>query len=538
MWGRVSTLVAVLAGLVVALPIGPVGAEAVSAGAHSARPIEQAARSGVVEVAKKRKRRMRSKAKTEPERPEIALTAGPGETLVTGTTAAALIKPLTPAASYRAGQSVFFEVVVARRKGARSKAVRLELAGTALTTVVTASKGVAVKTADAMTSVEVPLGPGRQTLMLEARIAAALPAATLASTLDIRLREKKDAAVDGEGKLEFAIADCATAYHRALGTLYASREATYAGVLKQASQPDETLPGEWLFAPRKRSKRELNAAANIQLPPRAECRWSVSTVDFSTRQSKRQCKRWEIVEIGAPMTGQAMPVIDEAEAADVLGRASRFVSSRAAASDFGKNGKLEWISRRILTDLRTYMQQSPHPAMCTGVQVMTEYFVDNAVSLRKEIDASSQAFETARRLAALRLKALAIVLGRAPEEPAETASLSLITPAHAGPVDGAAVAELMSETGRLLLTDTQRLRLEATSDSTGKLALLHSLLAETLGTPLPEAARPYVADALSALEAAVYLERADTRYAGIGAAIFGSIADIEKARAANCGCAE
>ncbi|MFO1169784.1 MAG: hypothetical protein U1E49_02310 [Hyphomicrobiaceae bacterium] len=521
-----------------ALPIGPAEAEAVSVGAAPARSIEQAARADVVKVAKKRKRRARSKDQSEPETPDVALVAAPGETLVTGSTAAALIKPLTPAASYRAGQSVFFEVVVAKRKGARSRSVRLELMGTALTSVVTASKGVTVKTADAQTSVELPLGSGRQTFMLEVRIAAALPAATLASALDIRLRDKKDAAVDGEGKVSFAIADCATAYHRALGTLYASRETAYADALKRASQPDETLSGEWLFVPRKRAKREVEAAANIQLPPRAECRWSVSTVDFSTRQSKRQCKRWEIVEIGAPMTGQAMPVIDEAEAADVLARAGRFVASRGAASDFGKNGKLEWVSRRILTDLRTYMQQSPHPAICTGVDVMTEYFLDNAVSLRKEIDASSKAFEAARRLASLRLEALAMVLGRAPEEPAETASLALITPAHAGQVDGAAVGDLVSETGRLLLSDPQRLSLEAVSGSAGKLALLHSLFAEPSRPPIAEDARPYVADALSALEAAVTLETADARYEGIGTAIFGSIADIEKAHGASCGCAE
>lgn len=131
-----------------------------------------------------------------------------------------------------------------------------------------------------------------------------------------------------------------------------------------------------------------------------------------------------------------------------------------------------------------------------------------------------------------------MALGRAPEEPAETASLSLITPAHAGPVDGAAVTELVSETGRLLLSDAQRLSLEAASGSTGKLVLLHSLLAEPSRTTIPEAARPYVADALSALEAAVYLERADERYVGIGAAVFGSISDIEKAHGASCGCAE
>ncbi len=60
MWGRVSTLAAVLAGLVVALPIGPAEAEAVSVGAAPAHSIEQAARADVVKVAKKRKRRARS----------------------------------------------------------------------------------------------------------------------------------------------------------------------------------------------------------------------------------------------------------------------------------------------------------------------------------------------------------------------------------------------------------------------------------------------------------------------------------------------
>jgi hypothetical protein len=517
------------------MPAGRLEAASITPAGASRPAIEQAAHNHVVEVAKKRKRRQRT-SKQAPEEPaSTPLEAAPGDTLITGGVADILLKPLTPAASYRAGQSVFFDVVVARRKGVRAKQIRLEIAAAGVS--VTGPKGVSTKTANDLTSVDVPLGT-RQKLMLEVKVAAPLGPATQESRIAIRLREKEDGPVVGEGGLAFIVTDCATAYHRALGTLYASREAIYAEVLKQVSAADESLPGEWLFAPRKRSKREVDGSRRVLLPPRAECRWSVNTVDFSTRESKRLCKRWAIVDFGAPASVRSMPVIDEEAAANVVRRASIFVASRGAAGDFGKKGRLEWISRRILTDLRGYMQQSPHPAICTGVEVMTRYFVDNAVTLRKELDASSSSVETARRIAAQRLEALAMVLGREPEEPATTASLSLVTPANAAPDDMPPVLDLLGQAGRLLLTDGRRLRLEATARSADKLALLHDLLAEPGGLAHSEAVQPYLADALTSLEAAVYLEAVDARYAGVGAAIFGSISDIEKTHATSCGCAQ
>lgn len=536
MWVRVGTLAAGLVCLAaLTMPSGNGQAEALASASMSSRSVEHAAKRNVVEVAKKRKRRQRTSKSTQEEPAPAPLEAAPGDTLITGSVADVLLKPLTPATSYRAGQSVFFDVVIARRKGVRAKEVRLEIAAAGV--VVTGPKGVAAKTTDAVTAVEVPLGT-RQKLLLELKIAAPETPATQESHIAIRLREKKDAPAAGEGRLTFAVADCATAYHRALGALYATREATYADLLKRVSEVDQSLPGDWLFAPRKRSKREVEASQHVLLPPRAECRWSVNTVDFSTRQSKRLCKRWEIVDPGAPVAGRAMPIIDEAAAASVVRRASSFVANRGAAGDFGKKGKLEWISRRILTDLRIYMQQTPHPAICTGVEVMTSYFVDNAVTLRKELDASTSAVEAARRIASQRLEALAMVLGKEPEEPATTASLSLITPANAAPADAPPTLDLLGQAGRLLLGDAERLRLEAMTRSEGKLTLLHELVSEPAGLTVPEATQPYLADALTALEAAVYLEAADVRYSGVGKAIFGSIADIEKTHAASCGCAQ
>ena len=533
---RVGTLAAGLACLAaLMMPAGGARAEALAASGKSPRAIEQAASSAVIEVAKKRKRRQRATKETQEEKAPAPLEAAPGDTLITGSVADVLLKPLTPAASYRAGQSVFFDVVVSRRKVVRAKQVRIEIAAAGV--AVTGPKGVSTKTVDDTTIVDVPLG-ARQNLMLEVKVAALAVPAAKESRIAIRLREQKSGPLAGEGALAFAVADCATSYHQALAGLYAQHKAAYADILKHASEPDESLPGDWLFAPRKRSKRELEAGQRVLLPPRAECRWSVNTVDFSTRESKRLCKRWEIVDIAAPASGPAMPVVDEEAAVSVLRRASTFVTSREAAADFGKKGKLEWVSRRILTDLGVYMQQSPHPAICTGVEVMTSYFIDNATTLRKELDASANAVEAARRIASQRLESLALVLGKEPEEPATTASLSLITPASAATADAPAALELLGEAGRLLLGNAQRLQLEAATSREAKLALLHRLVTEPASLTLPEATRPYLADALSAIEAAVYLEAADARYSGVGEAIFGAISEIEKAHASSCGCSQ
>jgi hypothetical protein len=499
----------------------------------------QAFEQPIVEIAKKRKR----KAKPSGADAESAETLVPGsaDTLVAADVAQALIRPLTPAEAYRAGQSVFLEITIGRRKGARVKTAILELSGDGIDVSVADAKGLTQTAKDGKVSLAVPLNGRKRSLAVELRLdrpqSVDTTAQSFVSQLHVRIRGEQQNAQVAETVLSFPLTDCATAYHRALGGIYAERQTVFDGAVKAASVEQDGLPGSWLFPPRKLSKSELQPRLAILPPARRECRWSVETVSFSTRVRERNCKKWQLTEIVATPLGPFTPEVDEAEAQRINARAGRIIQSRLAARDFGPSGKLEWISRRLLIDLKAYLKQKPHPALCSGVDVMTSYFIDNAVTLQKELAASAEALEVARRIAGIRLDALAVALGKAPNEPAETVSISLVTPARAAPpaeMDGAA---LVGEAGRMLLTAAGRVALSAQGDAMAKLLAFRESLGGDLGLDQPEASRLLVIDALTAVEAAVYLEASAARYAQVGEAIFGSIAAIEKAHGEACTCA-
>ena len=495
--------------------------------------------SDLVEVAKKRKRKAR--ARREAEEPELpTFQPGPNDRLITIDGAQILIKPLTPAQTYRAGQSVFLSVTVGRRKGARAKAASIRFSGDATGVKAAEVKGVSAKTKDAQTVLTVALGGGSQSFSVELQLlqpATALGAGpSLVSQLHIALSTDAKDAKAAEATLEFPLADCTTAYHQALGRLYVERQPGLDTAVKAAALEDDSLPGEWLFPPRKLGKAELEPQLAVVAPPRRECRWAIETVSFSTKKHERLCKKWELVEVASLPSGPKMPMVDEARAQAINKRAGVFVASRTAARDFGKSGKLEWISKRIVTDMKSYMQQEPHPALCAGTDVMTNYFVDNAVTLRKDLAAADEALIEARQIAQTRLAALSFLIGQPPEDPAETASISLVSAAQAAPVaDAGGSAALIGDVSRMLLPEPMSSVVAAEPLSFAKLKLLRDGLATAPSRSEPE--QRAIADTLTAVEAVAYLEAAAGRYTRVGDAIFGSISSINKAHGESCTCA-
>ncbi len=493
----------------------------------------------VVEVAKKRKRKTRARREAEEPEPQ-AFQPGPDDRLIVADGVQILIQPLTPAETYRAGQSVFLSVTVGRRKGARAKAASIRLYGDAKGVKTAEVKGVSARTKEAQTVLTVPLTGSRQSFAMELQLLqpATAPGAaqSLVSQLHIALSTDAKDAKASEAILAFPLADCSTAYHQALGRLYAERQSGLDTAVKAAALEDDSLPGDWLFPPRKLSKAELEPQLAVVAPPRRECRWAIETVSFSTKKHERLCKKWELVEVATLPSGPKMPLVDEARAQAINKRAGVFIASRAAASYFGKSGKLEWISKRIVADMKNYMQQEPHPALCAGTDVMTSYFVDNAVTLRKELTASDEALIEARQIGRTRLAALEYLIGKPLEDPAETASISLVSAAQAAPVaDIGGSAELIVEASRMLLSEPLRSVVAAEPLSFAKLRLLRDSLTTAPGRP--EAEQRAIADALTAIEAAAYLEAAAERYARVGDTIFGSISSINKAHGETCTCA-
>jgi hypothetical protein len=128
-----------------------------------------------------------------------------------------------------------------------------------------------------------------------------------------------------------------------------------------------------------------------------------------------------------------------------------------------------------------------------------------------------------------------MVLHKRPEEPAETASIALVSEANADIGDASDVDALIDEAGRLLLPDG--IAFSPNGDAMSKLRMLRDQLGDDVALGYPEMSRRHVMDALTSVEAAVYLEASSSRYAKVGEAIFGSIDAIGKAHGETCGCA-
>lgn len=465
----------------------------------------------------------------------------------------------TPGARLAAGSSAFAEVKIRRTKGSRAKEAALLLSSEGGSVSVVEAKGLTKKDTPDGLSLKVELDrSGTREVLVEMKLAGgkvgaagASGATPTRSALAVTLVPSGGEASDST-RLSWELANCAGDYHAALSGLMKDRETLLTGSVKGAAAPDEALTGKWLFPPkglgktttatRKRSGRKTAA--------RKVCRRYATSIDAFTGDSIKRCIGWRIVrpaagpaddaevEETASITPAAVVPGFEITSADkgVYSLASDLVRSRTAAASFARKGKLEWISNRILTDLRLYFKQEPHPALCSGTDIMLEYMTGNAKQLRLGISEMAERRKSARGLAERSLAELWRVTTEASARRRGPA-WAVAKPAFASPA-GSSLTEMVHQIARQLLGSDRARPVLAQVSTMPALQVFRDAVDTGALDAMPESERTAVWRALSSIEAAFYVEATADRYARIDDAIFGSIEMVRKAHAKSCVCAE
>lgn len=217
---------------------------------------------------------------------------------------------------------------------------------------------------------------------------------------------------------------CSTAYYTALGEIRASKGEDLANAVAAMRAADPLLPGQWLYS-----------GALFGKPLRK------SRPILAERPCLEQAKiagRMRCVRYGAPAEPAEQPLpteleISPAPSADemkILKGVADLVEGRGAVPDVGPNGRQTWLATRAASDLRLYITQPPHVALCSGGKEVTEFYTGSLKPLQKRVDDVTALSRRARLLAAERVIA-AIAAARVPATPAIAETQATATPATA-----------------------------------------------------------------------------------------------------------
>ncbi len=200
---------------------------------------------------------------------------------------------------------------------------------------------------------------------------------------------------------------CSTAYHAALGEIRAAKGDDLAGAVAAMRATDPMLPGFWLYP----------AAAYSKQPRRTR-------PILAERPCLEQAKvsgRMRCVRYGAPTEPAEPPLPTDltitpaptAEEMKIIKGISDLVEGRGAIPDVGPNGRQTWLATRATSDLKTYITQPPHVALCSGGKEVTEFYANSLRPLQKRADDVAGLSRRAHLLAAERV-ATAVATATAP----------------------------------------------------------------------------------------------------------------------------
>ena len=316
-----------------------------------------------------------------------------------------------------------------------------------------------------------------------------------------------------EAVYSWGLADCAGDYYAQLLKIFEARRQRMMAMLDVASAVQPEFPVKWIFPADTAAQSQSCKAAKGKL--KATCAGAQPVTDTG--------------KDGAAMWDEAR----------LLRLAGDVQAVRGALPGFQQRHQpLRQVSYTLLSGLRTYMEQAPHPALCSGVTSMVDYFFDRTPLLRNTIRHAQEAAKASAALANSKVAELAGVA--APGAPATQsgAAPAVISSANAAAAVAAALspAELIDRAGKAILPSDAMAQLAAEPAPLAKLQFLRLLLAD--GTaPEPSAARKQQARAvLHLIEAGIYLDAAAKKYSALDETVYGTMSAITSAHQSACTC--
>ena len=315
-------------------------------------------------------------------------------------------------------------------------------------------------------------------------------------------------------------ASCATAYFTALGDLRTAKGDDLANAVSNLRASDAALPGRWLYAQTLFPKPGAKRVAEPERPCLEKVRAAGRT----------RCVRYDEA-VPTPMPTELMiGPAPNAEELRTLKALNDLVEGRGAVPEVGNNGRYTWLAQRATGDLKTYISQPSHPALCAGGNEVAEFYGSTLRQLQKRIDEVADLAKKARTLALARVsEALTAANGSAPPPaaPAPTASLN----------------ELIALTVKAAAPQATTVELEAERTTLGALQRAKPLLIEAQ-VAAQKGDDPAVRDRILAagravrmLEAAAYGEIYVARYRKFAGAVLSLPQEIQQAHKRTCTCA-
>jgi hypothetical protein len=370
----------------------------------------------------------------------------------------------------------------------------------------------------------------------------------------------------------------------ALDDISARRGDALTSIVANLRAPEPGMTGRWLYA------RNLFEKAK-----RRPTQQRVCVERTTTRSGASRCARYESRPIAATEEIQiaAAPSADEAKDLRAL---APVVEAKGAVPDAATNGRYGLLVQRLAQDVRLYLGQGPHPALCSGGAEITEFLLAQYAPLKKREDELTDRARRTRAAAIARTRAVGLAetaaynaaiaeaeaarraaraeAARRDVAKAETEGREVASPA---PADATAVAAppkppqatiaaeaalpqlltepppvrsledlaarsipaLVLEATRPLLPPAAITEIAGASNPISSLARARSAIiaAQTNGSlNAPKPVRDAAVEALRALEAAAYADLAKSRYAPLDATIRATLTEIATTHARTCTC--
>ncbi|MEL6373113.1 MAG: hypothetical protein AAFR04_04030, partial [Pseudomonadota bacterium] len=206
------------------------------------------------------------------------------------------------------------------------------------------------------------------------------------NTANVALRDPRTDDTD-ELALSWPLATCALDYHRALQGVLNTRGPNFQPIQQLLRSTDRRLPGRWMFY----NPRDFRAKSR-----RSRFRCAKSR----RRRGRWRCVKWVRRKGPTPRKREGKPTKEERALIKLV---DGYVKQRGFAVEFSTRGRYYWTPIRVAADLRNYLGQGAHPALCTGAPEFVRHFKVNTGSLRRRMREVRDAATSARQIAMARV---------------------------------------------------------------------------------------------------------------------------------------
>ena len=276
--------------------------------------------------------------------------------------------PAVPAAaSFPAGGVAFAQFDVSNRSGA--KYAKVELAFEAEGANIRAIKGGRLRKQVVGAAHVVQLSRLRrgrsQSVLVELQLSGAAAGRTEGTAVNrLRVTLRIPGQTDAKSALlAWRIADCAHDYHAAIKGIRDANVDRMTAALTKARKGDPSISGQWIFPP--------PGVGRMVRVKRRTCVRSQRVWSYQRQRWQRRCVRYGMRTVKVRSRAVTAGTAEERK---VFGMANTFLRARGTDPQLRNSGAgAAWVLKRVAQDLKAYLGQTAHPALCTGVPQMMGY---------------------------------------------------------------------------------------------------------------------------------------------------------------------